>query len=158
MAFRIGQGYDIHRLVEGRKLILAGVEIPFEKGLDGHSDADAAAHAVMDSLLGAAALPDIGSYFPDTDPAYENADSMKLMEKVKEEITERGFSISNIDVTIIAELPRLAPYIKEMKNNMARALEISTDSISVKATTNEHLGTIGKGEGIAALAVSLLFK
>ncbi len=158
MAFRIGQGYDIHRLVEDRRLVLAGVEIPFEKGLDGHSDADVAAHAIMDSLLGAAGLPDIGSHFPDTDPAYKNAYSMKLLGKVKEEIAEKGFSIGNVDVTIIAELPKLAPYITEMKNNIARALGISAENISVKATTNERLGAIGKGEGIAALAVSLLFR
>ncbi len=155
---RIGQGYDIHRLVEGRKLVLAGVEIPFEKGLEGHSDADVAAHAVMDSLLGAAALQDIGAHFPDTDPVYKNADSMKLMEKIKEKIKQKGFSIGNVDVTIIAELPRLAPYINEMKSNIARALEISPDNISVKATTNEKLDAIGKGEGMAALAVSLLYK
>ena len=155
---RIGQGYDIHRLVEGRKLVLAGVEIPFEKGLEGHSDADVAAHAVMDSLLGAAALLDIGAHFPDTDPVYKNADSMKLMEKIKEKIKQKGFSIGNVDVTIIAELPRLAPYINEMKSNIARALEISPDNISVKATTNEKLDAIGKGEGMAALAVSLLYK
>ena len=155
---RIGQGYDIHRLVEGRKLVLAGVEIPFEKGLEGHSDADVAAHAVMDSLLGAASLQDIGAHFPDTDPVYKNADSMKLMEKIKEKIKQKGFSIGNVDVTIIAELPRLAPYINEMKSNIARALEISPDNISVKATTNEKLDAIGKGEGMAALAVSLLYK
>jgi 2-C-methyl-D-erythritol 2,4-cyclodiphosphate synthase len=155
---RIGQGYDIHRLAEGRKLILAGVEIPFEKGLEGHSDADVAAHAIMDSLLGAAALPDIGAHFPDTDPAYKNADSMKLMEKVKEKIRQKGFSIGNIDITIIAERPRLAPYIEKMKANIAHALEIAPDNASVKATTNEKLGVIGKGEGVAALAVSLLYK
>lgn len=157
-AYRIGQGYDIHRLVENRKLVLAGVEIPFEKGLEGYSDADVAAHAVMDSLLGAASLEDIGTHFPDTDPAYKNADSMKLMEKVKEKIKQKGFSIGNVDVTIITELPKLAPYIEEMKNNISRALKISPDNISVKATTNERLGTIGKGEGMAALAVSLLYK
>lgn len=157
-AFRIGQGYDIHRLVDGRKLVLAGVGIPFEKGLDGHSDADVVAHAIMDSLLGAAALPDIGSHFPDTDPVYKGADSMELMEKVKSEITEQGFSIGNVDITIIVELPKLAPYIEEMKNNISRVLKIPTDNISVKATTNERLGAIGKGEGIAALAVSLLYK
>jgi 2-C-methyl-D-erythritol 2,4-cyclodiphosphate synthase len=156
--YRIGQGYDIHRLVENRKLVLAGVEIPFEKGLDGHSDADVAAHAIMDSLLGAAALPDIGSQFPDTDPVYENADSMKLMGEVKKKIKKKGFSVSNIDVTIIAQLPRLAPYTDKMKNNIAHVLDISSDNVSVKATTNEKLGAIGKGEGIAALAVSLLYK
>ncbi|UCE67900.1 MAG: 2-C-methyl-D-erythritol 2,4-cyclodiphosphate synthase [Candidatus Zixiibacteriota bacterium] len=156
--YRIGQGYDIHRLAENRKLVLAGVEIPFEKGLEGHSDADVVAHAVIDSLLGAAALPDIGIQFPDTDPVFKNADSMKLMEKVKEKIRQKGFSIGNVDVTIIAELPRLAPYIKEMKSNIARALEIAPENVSVKATTNEKLGAIGKGEGMAALAVSLLYK
>ena len=154
---RIGQGYDVHRLAEGRKLILAGVEIPFEKGLEGHSDADVAAHAVMDSLLGAAALPDIGSQFPDTDPEYKGADSIKLMKKVKEKISRNGFSIGNVDVTIIAEQPKLAPYIERMRGNIAKALEIATNSVSVKATTNEKLGAIGKGEGMAAMAVSLLY-
>ena len=156
--FRIGQGYDIHRLLPGRKLILGGVEIPFKKGLDGHSDADVAAHAVMDSLLGAAGLDDIGSYFPDTDPLYKDADSMNLMANVKDMVKEKGYHIGNIDITIIAEEPKLAPYINEMKYNIAGVLKINEDNISIKATTNEELGPVGIGEGIAALAVSLLYK
>lgn len=156
--FKIGQGYDIHHLVLGRRLILAGVEIPFKKGLEGHSDADVAAHAIMDSLLGAAGLDDIGSYFPNNDPLYKDADSMNLMANVREMVIESGYSIGNVDVTIIAEEPKLAPYINDMKDNIARALNISRDNISVKATTNEELGPVGRGEGIAALAVSLLYK
>lgn len=156
--FRIGQGYDIHRLVEGRKLILAGVEIPFEKGLDGHSDADVVAHALMDSLLGAAALPDIGTHFPDTDPAYKNADSMKLLKQVSMMVRDKGYSIGNIDITIIAELPKLSPHIISMRENIAEVLMVNSDIISVKATTNEKLGPVGRGEGIAALAVTLVYK
>jgi len=156
-AYRIGQGYDVHRLVEGRKLVLAGVEIPFNKGLEGHSDADVVAHAVMDSLLGAAALPDIGAHFPDTDPEYKNADSMRLLDKVVKMVVDKDFSIGNVDVTIIAELPKLAPYIKSMKKNLSEILGISDDFISVKATTNERIGAIGKGEGMAAMAISLLY-
>lgn len=156
--FRIGQGYDIHRLVEGRKLILAGVEIPFEKGLDGHSDADVVAHALMDSLLGAAALPDIGVQFPDTDPRFENADSMKLLKEVLQIVRDKGYSIGNIDITIIAESPKLSPYITAMKENLAEILMIKSDRVSIKATTNEKLGPVGKGEGIAALAITLVYK
>jgi len=156
--FRIGQGYDIHRLVEGRKLILAGVEIPFEKGLDGHSDADVVAHVLMDSLLGAAALPDIGTHFPDTDPAYKNADSMKLLKQVSMMVRDKGYSIGNIDITIIAELPKLSPHIISMRENIAEVLMVKSDIISVKATTNEKLGPVGRGEGIAALAVTLVYK
>ena len=156
--FRIGQGYDIHRLVEGRKLILAGVEIPFEKGLDGHSDADVVAHALMDSLLGAAALPDIGTYFPDTDPAYKNADSLKLLEQVSMMVRDKGYSIGNIDITIIAESPKLSPHITGMKESISEILMIKSDRVSIKATTNEKLGSVGRGEGIAALAVTLLYK
>jgi len=156
--FRIGQGYDIHRLVEGRKLILAGVEIPFEKGLDGHSDADVVAHVLMDSLLGAAALPDIGTHFPDTDPAYKNADSMKLLKQVSMMVRDKGYSIGNIDITIIAELPKLSPHIISMRENIAEVLMVNSDIISVKATTNEKLGPVGRGEGIAALAVTLVYK
>ncbi len=154
---RIGQGYDIHRLVKGRKLILAGVEIPFEKGLAGHSDADVVAHAVMDALLGAAALPDIGVHFPNTDPAYKNADSFELLEKVRNMVIGKKYSIGNIDITIIAELPKLTPYINEMKGSLSRVLEISEEDISIKAATNEKLGALGRGEGIAALAVALLY-
>lgn len=156
--FRIGQGYDIHRLVEGRKLILAGVEIPFEKGLDGHSDADVVAHALMDSLLGAAALPDIGTHFADTDPAYKNVDSMKLLKQVSMMVRDKGYSIGNIDITIVAESPRLSPHITAMKENLAEVLMIKSDRISIKATTNEKLGPVGRGEGVAALAVTLLYK
>ena len=156
--FRIGQGYDIHRLVEGRKLILAGVEIPFEKGLDGHSDADVVAHALIDSLLGAAALPDIGTYFPDTDPAYKNADSLKLLEQVSMMVRDKGYSIGNIDITIIAESPKLSPHITGMKESISEILMIKSDRVSIKATTNEKLGSVGRGEGIAALAVTLLYK
>ena len=154
---RIGQGYDIHRLVKGRKLILAGVEIPFEKGLAGHSDADVVAHAVMDALLGAAALPDIGVHFPNTDPAYKNADSFELLEKVRNMVIGKKYSIGNIDITIIAELPKFTPYINEMKGSLSRVLEISEEDISIKAATNEKLGALGRGEGIAALAVALLY-
>ncbi len=155
--FRIGQGYDIHRLVEGRKLILAGVEIPNEKGLDGHSDADVVAHAVMDALLGAAALPDIGTHFPDTDPQYKNADSLILLRKVYEIIKNKKYSIGNIDVTIIAEHPRLSPHINSMRENLSRVLDISIEYISVKATTHEKLGPLGRGEGIAAMAAAILY-
>lgn len=154
---RVGQGYDIHRLIPGRKLILAGVEIPFEKGLDGHSDADVVAHAVIDSLLGAAALGDIGSHFPDTDTRYKDADSMALLRTVADMISEKGISIGNIDVTIITELPKLSGYINKMIGNIAKVLQIDGDNISVKATTNEKMGAMGRGEGIAALAVSLLY-
>lgn len=155
--FRIGQGYDIHRLVKGRKLVLAGVEVPFEKGLDGHSDADVVAHAVMDALLGAAALPDIGVHFPNTDPAYKNAESFELLKKVRNMVIDKKYSIGNIDITIIAELPKLSPYVNEMKRNLSRVLEIGEEDISIKATTNEKLGALGRGEGIAALAVALLY-
>jgi 2-C-methyl-D-erythritol 2,4-cyclodiphosphate synthase len=156
--YRIGQGYDIHRLVKGRRLIIGGVEIPFKKGLDGHSDADVVAHAIMDSILGAAGLPDIGSQFPDTDPAYKNANSMKLTENVKEKIADSGYSVGNIDVTIIAENPKLAPYIENMKSNVAKALGISPENVSIKATTGEKIGAVGRGEGVAAMAVALLYK
>lgn len=156
--FRIGQGYDIHRLVEGRRLILAGVEIPFEKGLEGHSDADVVAHALMDSLLGAAALPDIGTHFPDTDPAYKNADSMKLLKEVSIKVREKGYSVGNTDITIITEFPKLSPHIISMKENIAEVLKIKSDKVSIKATTNEKLGAVGRGEGIAALAVTLIYK
>jgi 2-C-methyl-D-erythritol 2,4-cyclodiphosphate synthase len=156
--FRIGQGYDIHRLVEGRKLILAGVEIPFEKGLEGHSDADVVAHALMDSLLGAAALSDIGTHFPDTDPEYKDADSMKLLKRVMMLVRDKGYSVGNADITIITEFPKLSPYILSMKENIAEVLMIKSDKVSVKATTNEKLGPVGRGEGIAALAVTLIYK
>lgn len=153
---RIGMGYDVHRLVEGRKLILCGVEIPYEKGLLGHSDADVALHAIMDALLGAAALGDIGKHFPDTDPAYEGASSMKLLDEVKKLLDEHCFVIENIDATIIAQRPKLLPYMEEMKKNVASALGLTEDRVNIKATTEEGLGFTGSGEGISAQAVCLL--
>ncbi|MBQ8599550.1 MAG: 2-C-methyl-D-erythritol 2,4-cyclodiphosphate synthase [Oscillospiraceae bacterium] len=153
---RIGHGYDVHRLVEGRKLILGGVEIPYEKGLLGHSDADVLAHAIMDALLGAAALGDIGKLFPDNDAAYEGADSMKLMERVCAVLREQGYEIGNIDSTVIAQKPKLAPFIQQMRERMASVCGIDVGQISVKATTEEKLGFTGSGEGIAAHAVCLL--
>lgn len=155
---RIGQGYDVHRLVEGRKLIIGGVEIPHEKGLDGHSDADVLIHAIMDALLGAAALGDIGVLFPDTDDAYKGADSMKLLEKVNEAILAEGYKISNIDATIIAQAPKMRPYIDQMRENIAKVLILGTDQVNVKATTEEKLGFTGRKEGISAIAVALLEK
>jgi 2-C-methyl-D-erythritol 2,4-cyclodiphosphate synthase len=156
--FRIGHGYDIHRLIAGRKLTLGGVQIDYEKGLDGHSDADVIIHALMDSLLGAAALGDIGGHFPDTDPAFKDADSLKLLSNVRELIFEHKYTIDNIDITVIAEAPRLAPHIPRMISNIAHVLEISANTVSIKATTNEGLGFIGRGEGIAAFCVALLHK
>ena len=153
---RIGHGYDVHRLVEGRSLILGGVRIPFEKGLDGHSDADALTHAVMDALLGAAAMGDIGKLFPDTDDRYLGADSIALLREVGRRLTEAGYRLGNLDVTVIAQRPKLAPYINQMRQNLAAALRTELQNISVKATTEEHLGFTGSGEGIAAHAVCLL--
>ena len=153
---RIGMGYDVHRLVEDRKLILGGVEIPWEKGLLGHSDADVLVHAVMDALLGAAALGDIGQHFPDTDPAYKGVDSLQLLSKVGEILKEAGYEIGNVDATVIAQRPKLAPYREQMRVNMARALSVDASQISVKATTEEGLGFTGAGEGISAQAVALL--
>ncbi|MBQ9155589.1 MAG: 2-C-methyl-D-erythritol 2,4-cyclodiphosphate synthase [Eubacterium sp.] len=153
---RIGSGYDVHRLVEDRKLILGGVEIPYEKGLLGHSDADVLVHAIMDALLGAAALGDIGQHFPDTDPAYKGADSMELLSHVRGLLEERGYFIENIDSTIIAQRPKLAPYIPIMKENIAGVLGISPGQVNVKATTEEGLGFTGEGLGMAASAVCLL--
>ena len=153
---RIGTGYDVHKLVEGRKLILGGVEIPYEKGLLGHSDADVLVHAVMDAALGAAALGDIGKHFPDSDEAYKGASSIALMKKVKEILFEAGYRVVNIDSTVIAQRPRLAAYIEKMRQNMADALDIDVDRVSVKATTEEGLGFTGRGEGIAAQAVCLI--
>lgn len=155
---RIGHGYDVHRLVEGRKLILGGVEIPFEKGLLGHSDADVLAHAIMDALLGAAALGDIGKLFPDNDPAYEGADSMLLLEKVAAVLREKGYEIGNIDSTIITQRPKLAPYILSMRQRMAEVCGIDVEQLSVKATTEEKLGFTGSGEGIAVHAVCIITK
>ena len=153
---RIGYGYDVHRLVEGRKLILAGVEVPFEKGLLGHSDADVIAHAVADALLGAAALGDIGHLFPDTDPRYAGADSLKLLAEVCRLLREKGFSIGNIDATLLAQRPKIAPHIVRMRENLAAACGIAVDQVSVKATTEERLGFTGREEGMAASAVCLL--
>lgn len=153
---RIGHGYDVHRLVEGRKLILGGVEIPFEKGLDGHSDADVLVHAVMDALLGAAALGDIGKLFPDNDDAYLGADSVELLKKVRTVLQEHGWKPGNLDATVIAQRPKLAPYIDTMRKRIADALETDAENVSVKATTEERLGFTGSGEGIAAHAVCLI--
>ena len=153
---RIGYGYDVHRLVEGRKLILAGVDVPFEKGLLGHSDADVIAHAVADALLGAAALGDIGHLFPDTDPHYAGADSLKLLAEVCRLLREKGFSIGNIDATLLAQRPKIAPHISRMRANLAAACGIAADQVSVKATTEERLGFTGREEGMAASAVCLL--
>lgn len=153
---RIGHGYDVHRLVEGRSLILGGVRIPFEKGPDGHSDADVLTHAVMDALLGAAAMGDIGKLFPDTDDRYLGADSIALLREVDWWLTEAGYRLGNLDVTVIAQRPKLAPYINQMRQNLAAALRTELQNVSVKATTEEHLGFTGSGEGIAAHAVCLL--
>lgn len=153
---RIGHGYDVHRLVEGRALVLGGVRIPFEKGLDGHSDADVLTHAVMDALLGAAAMGDIGKLFPDTDDRYLGADSIALLREVDRRLTEAGYRLGNLDVTVIAQRPKLAPYINQMRQNLAAALHMELQNVSVKATTEEHLGFTGSGEGIAAHAVCLL--
>ncbi|MCI8400567.1 MAG: 2-C-methyl-D-erythritol 2,4-cyclodiphosphate synthase [Lachnospiraceae bacterium] len=155
---RIGMGYDVHRLVEGRKLILGGVEIPYEKGLLGHSDADVLLHAVMDALLGAAALGDIGMHFPDSDPALSGADSGMLLAQVGGLLKKEGYRIENIDATVIAQRPKLGPYREQMRRNMARVLELAADQVNVKATTEEGLGFTGSGEGISAQAVVLLQK
>ncbi len=153
---RIGHGYDAHRLVEGRRLVLGGVEIPFEKGLDGHSDADVLLHALSDALLGAAALGDIGGLFPDSDPATEGIDSRVILRKCAALVREEGFEIENCDVTMIAQRPKLAPYIPVMRNNIAEDLGITADRVSVKATTEEHMGFTGSGEGMRCHAVVLL--
>lgn len=153
---RVGTGYDVHRLVPERKLILGGVEIPYEKGLLGHSDADVLLHAICDALLGAAALGDIGLHFPDTDKAYAGADSLVLLKKTGEMIADRGFFIENIDSTVIAQAPKLRPHIEAMRENIARALGLDVSRVSVKATTEEGLGFTGSGEGIAAQAVCLI--
>ncbi|MDE6282268.1 MAG: 2-C-methyl-D-erythritol 2,4-cyclodiphosphate synthase [Oscillospiraceae bacterium] len=153
---RIGHGYDVHRLVEGRKLILGGVDIPFEKGLLGHSDADVLTHAIMDALLGAAALGDIGKLFPDNDPAYEGADSLALLRRVAEVLDENGYTVGNVDATVLAQRPRLAPHIPLMREKIAAAMGVDPGRISVKATTEEGLGFTGTGEGMAAHAVALI--
>lgn len=155
---RIGHGYDVHRLVEGRKLILGGVEIPYEKGLLGHSDADVLTHALMDALLGAAALGDIGKLFPDSDERWEDADSVELLRKVRQVLADAGYTIGNVDCTVIAQRPKLAPHIPAMRERLAAAMEIALDCVSVKATTEEGLGFSGEGLGIAAHAVALIEK
>ena len=153
---RIGHGYDVHRLVENRRLILGGVEIPFEKGLLGHSDADVLTHAVADALLGAAALGDIGKLFPDNDQKFKDADSIQLLRQVVARLKEDGFSVTNVDATVLAQRPKLAPFIPEMREMLADALSVPVDRVSVKATTEEGLGFTGSGEGIAAHAVCLI--
>jgi 2-C-methyl-D-erythritol 2,4-cyclodiphosphate synthase len=153
---RIGHGYDVHRLVECRDLILGGVKIPYERGLLGHSDADVLLHAVSDALLGAAALGDIGKLFPDTDPAYKGANSLKLLEIVAQKVKDAGYTVSNVDVTMIAQAPKLRPYIDTMRQNIADAIGTDIQCVNVKATTEEHLGFTGTGEGMACHAVCLL--
>ncbi len=153
---RVGLGYDVHKLVEDRKLILGGVEVPHSLGLLGHSDADVLVHAIMDALLGAAAMGDIGKHFPDTDPAYKGADSMMLMARVRDLIEEKGYVIENVDATIIAQKPKLRPYIDQMEENIAKVLRIERDQINVKATTEERLGFTGREEGMAAQAICSL--
>ena len=155
---RVGMGYDVHKLVENRKLILGGVEIPYEYGLLGHSDADVLVHAIMDALLGAAALRDIGRHFPDNDPAYEGADSIELLKKVGEMLEERMYLIENIDATVIAQKPKLLPYIDTMVKNVAEALHLEEDQVNIKATTEEGLGFTGSGEGISSQAICMLEK
>ena len=153
---RIGHGYDVHKLTEDRKLILGGVEIPFEKGLLGHSDADVLVHAVMDALLGALALGDIGKHFPDTDPKYKGADSIKLLKYVGELINDKGYKVGNIDATILCQRPKLAPHIERMRENIAKALECDISQVSVEATTEEKLGFTGEGLGISAHSVCIV--
>lgn len=156
MMMRIGHGYDVHRLVEERKLILGGVDIPYERGLLGHSDADVLTHAVMDALLGAAGLGDIGKHFPDTDPTYKGADSLKLLDHVMEVLRDNGWQVGNVDATVIAQRPKLAGYIPEMRENLAARMGVSSGQVNVKATTEEKLGFTGSGDGISAHAVCLL--
>lgn len=158
MSFRIGHGYDVHRLIENRDLIIGGVNIPHHVGLLGHSDADVLLHAISDSLLGALALGDIGKHFPDTDESYRGADSLVLLALVGEMIKNEGYEVGNIDATVIAQAPKLAPFIPQMRLNIARALEIELGAVSVKATTEEHLGFTGEEKGIAAHSVCLLYK
>ncbi len=158
MNIRIGNGFDVHRFAPERKLILCGVEIPYEFGLLGHSDADVALHALADALLGAAALRDIGYHFPDTDPAYAGADSRRLLRRVVELLGEKGYRVGNVDLTVIAQAPKLLPHIEQMRANVAADLGVETDAVSVKATTTERLGFTGRKEGIAAQASALIFK
>ncbi|HYE82488.1 MAG TPA: 2-C-methyl-D-erythritol 2,4-cyclodiphosphate synthase [Clostridia bacterium] len=158
LEFRIGNGYDVHRLVEGRKLILGGVDIPYEKGLLGHSDADVLVHAIMDALLGACGESDIGRHFPDNDAAYEGISSLVLLGKVREILRLKGYGIGNIDSIVVAEKPKLSPYIDEMKVRISDMLQLDKDRIGIKATTTEGLGFAGKGEGIAAYAVANIYR
>lgn len=151
---RFGMGYDVHQLVENRKLIIGGVDIPYEKGLLGHSDADVLLHAISDALLGAAALGDIGKHFPDTDPRYKGADSLKLLEEVGNLLAEKGYVVGNVDATIVAQKPKMLPHIPQMRENIARVLCVDIDQINVKATTEEHLGFTGNGQGISSYAVA----
>ena len=153
---RVGHGYDVHRLVEGRALILGGVTVPFDRGLLGHSDADVLTHAVMDALLGAAVLGDIGKLFPDSDAAYAGADSIALLERVTALLREHGWQVGNVDATVVAQAPKLAPYIPDMRRRLAEAMGLDVDCVSVKATTEERLGFTGSGEGMAAHAVALI--
>lgn len=155
---RIGHGFDVHQLVEGRPLIIGGVKIPYEKGLAGHSDADVLLHTISDALLGAAALGDIGRHFPDTDSAFKDADSQELLGQVYRLLKEKGYACGNVDATIIAQRPKMAPYIQNMCENIARILEVDIEQINVKATTTEKLGFSGRGEGIAAEAVALIYR
>ena len=156
IGIRIGHGYDVHRLTDGRPLILGGVHIPYERGLLGHSDADVLAHAVMDALLGAAALGDIGGLFPDSDERWRGADSLRLLKQVTALLAENGWEIGNVDATVLAQAPKLAPYIPEMRQKLAAAMGVNASQVSVKATTEEHLGFTGAGEGVACHAVALL--
>lgn len=158
MSLRIGQGYDVHPFTDNKTLFLGGVEIPFDKGLKGHSDADVLLHAITDAILGAVALGDIGTHFPDSDPAFKDADSSELLRQSYSLVQEKGFSIVNLDATVVAEAPRLAPYITDMRTHISDVLECSPDQISVKATTSERMGFVGRKEGIAAHAVALLKK
>lgn len=151
---RFGMGYDVHQLVENRKLIIGGVDIPYKKGLLGHSDADVLLHAISDALLGAAALGDIGKHFPDTDPRYKGADSLKLLEEVGNLLAAKGYVVGNVDATIVAQKPKMLPHIPQMRENIARVLRVDIDQINVKATTEEHLGFTGSGQGISSYAVA----
>ncbi len=155
---RVGHGYDVHRLVEGRRLVLGGVVIPFERGLLGHSDADVVLHALVDALLGAAAMGDIGRLFPDSDPRYQDADSRMLLRQVAVRLDRAGYAVGNVDVTLVAQKPKVAPYVEEMRRNIAADLGVSVTRVNVKATTEEHLGFTGSGQGMAAHAVALLYR
>lgn len=158
MEMRIGHGYDVHKLVEGRRLVLGGVDIPWEKGLLGHSDADVLTHAVMDALLGAAGMGDIGQHFPDSDPAYAGADSLRLLKHVVFLLREAGWSVGNVDATVLAQRPKLAPHIQQMRKNLADMMDIAPEQVNVKATTEEGLGFTGAGEGMAAHSVALILR